>query len=193
MSAINHAVRAAGKAASKSAAREIVEWVVTLGLAVGLALCMHTFVGRVVTIDGPSMQNGLWKGEKVLIGKVEYDFSKPKRGDVVLTHFPGEEGDFIKRVIALGGETVAIRGGSVYIDGKKLDEPYLPEAITFDFDEVAVPEGSIFVMGDNRNYSHDSRDVGAIPLGMVEGRAYALVWPVGKFTKMTGYTGSFEQ
>jgi signal peptidase I len=180
-------------AAAKSVRREILEWALTLGLAVGLALCVHTWVGGIVTIDGPSMQAGLWKGEKVLIGKTEYYFAKPKRGDIVLTHFPDSDENYIKRVIGLGGETLAIRSGSVYINGKKLDEPYLPEPIQFDFDEITVPEGSIFVMGDNRNDSHDSRDVGALPLSMVEGRAYALVWPVGKFTKLTGYTGSFEK
>jgi signal peptidase I len=182
-------------AAKKSPGREILEWVITLGLAVGLALSVHTWVGEIVTIDGPSMQPHLYKDEKVLVGRVEYYFQKPKRGDIVLVKFPDSSLNYIKRVIALGGERVLVNNGSVYVNGKKLDEPYIPESIQDDMDEVTVPQDSIFVMGDNRNNSHDSRaaDVGPIPLNQVEGRAYALVWPIDKYTKLSGYTGTMEQ
>jgi signal peptidase I len=183
------------KPEKKSITREIVEWVITLGLAVGLALCVHVWVGELVTIDGPSMQPNLWKDEKVLVGKVEYYFKKPKRGDIVLVHFPDSNLNFIKRVIATGGETLAIHDGSVYLNGEKLDEPYIPEAIRDDMAEITVPEGTIFVMGDNRNNSHDSRsfDVGAIPMKQVIGRAYALLWPINEYKKLTVYTGILEQ
>lgn len=181
--------------AKKSAGREIVEWIVTLGLAVVLALCVHTWVGELVTIDGPSMQPNLYKNEKVLVGRLEYYFAKPKRGDIVLVRFPGSDLNYIKRVIATGGERLAVRDGSVYVNGVKLDEPYTPEPAWEDMDEMTVPPDSIFVMGDNRNDSHDSRapDVGSIPLSEVKGRAYLLVWPLDKWAKLSGYTGAFAQ
>jgi signal peptidase I len=179
--------------AKKSVGREIIEWVITLGLALGLALCVHLWVGELVTIDGPSMQPNLWKDEKVLVGKVEYYFTKPKRGDIVLVHFPDSNLNFIKRVIATGGEKLAIHDGSVFINGKKLDEPYIPETINNSMDEITVADGTIFVMGDNRNDSHDSRDVGSISLNQVEGRAYTLVWPLKDFKKLSSYAGKLEQ
>jgi signal peptidase I len=179
----------------KSVGREILEWVITLGLAVGLALCVHVWVGELVTVDGPSMQPNLWKDQKVLIGKVEYYFHKPKRGDIVLVKFPESDLNYIKRVIATGGERLTINNGSAYINGKKLTEPYIAEAMLQDMDEITVPDGSVFVMGDNRNDSHDSRseDVGAIPLNQVEGRAYELVWPFDKMKKLSTYAGTLEQ
>jgi signal peptidase I len=192
ISGILPVVKSAGKA---NLIREIVEWAVVLGLAVGLAFGVRAWAGEIVTIDGPSMQPHLWAGERVLIGKVEYYFSKPKRGDIVLSKFPGADGDYIKRVIGLGGERIAIRGGSVYVDGEKLSEPYIAAPMNMDMEEVAVPDGCVFLMGDNRNDSHDSRypDVGPIPLSQIEGRAYALVWPPGEWTKLTQYAGTLEQ
>jgi signal peptidase I len=175
--------------------RELVEWAVAIGLAVVLAVSVHTWVGQLVTVDGPSMQPNLWTGEKVLVGKVEYYFVKPKRGDIVLARFPGSNLNFIKRVIALGGERIAINDGSVYINGEKLVEPYIPEKIKDDMEEITIPQDCVFLMGDNRNDSTDSRSesVGAIPLSQVEGRAYALVWPLGKYGKLTEYTGKLEK
>jgi signal peptidase I len=190
-----HAAPEAATIGKKSVGREILEWAVTLGLAVVLALSVHTWVGELVTIDGPSMQPNLWKDEKVLVGRVEYYFAEPKRGDIVLVRFPGSDLNYIKRVIATGGEQLAISNGIVFIGGKQLDEPYTAEPAWEDMDEITVPEGSIYVMGDNRNDSHDSRspDVGPIPLDQVKGRAYALVWPVDKYAKLTVYTGTLEQ
>lgn len=181
------------KKAANSVGREIVEWVVTLGLAVGLALCVHTWVGELITVDGPSMQHTLWKNEKVLVGRLEYYFTKPKRGDIVIVRYPDRPDNIIKRIIALENETISISDGRVFINGKELHEPYLPEPIQFDFSEVEVPEGFIFVMGDNRNDSEDSRMVGPVALSEVRGRAYAIVWPQDKWAKLSGYTGTLEK
>jgi signal peptidase I len=182
---------AAGKEAPKvSVAREVVEWVVTLAVAVGLALCVHAWVGELITVSGPSMQPNLWDYEKVLVGKLEYDFSKPKRGDIVIVKFPDRTEDIIKRVIATEGERISVSGGSVYINGSRLDEPYILEPVIGDMAEQIVPPGTIFVMGDNRNDSHDSRAVGPIALDKVIGRAYAIVWPTDKWAKLTGYNGT---
>jgi signal peptidase I len=176
-----------------SAARELIEWVVTIGVAVVLALAVHTWVGQLAMVDGPSMQPNLWTGEWVVIGKVEYDFKTPKRGDIVLVRV----GDayLIKRVIGLPGDRIAVNDGSVYINGQKLDEPYIPERIRDDMDEFNVPQGYLFLMGDNRNNSTDSRspEVGPVALDHIVGRAYSIVWPIGKWSKLTGYAGELEK
>jgi signal peptidase I len=181
------------KHAARSAGREILEWIITLAVAVGLALCVHAWVGELVTVSGESMEPTLWDGEKVLVGKVEYDIAKPKRGDIVIVKYPENDDNKIKRVIATAGEKISVSGGCVYIDGKKLDEPYILEAINYDMAELTVPEGTVFVMGDNRNDSRDSHfpEVGPIPLSQVRGRAYAVVLPMGKWRKLTGYSGAF--
>lgn len=178
-----------------SGLRELIEWAVAIGAAAVLALAVHTWVGQIVTVDGPSMQPNLYTGERVVVGKLEYYFSQPKRGDIVLARFPGSSGNYIKRVVALGGERILVNDGSVYINGKKLDEPYIAEPIQYSMDELTVPAGSVFLMGDNRNDSTDSHVsyVGPIPLSDVEGRAYLLVWPLGKWAKLTEYSGKLEQ
>lgn len=175
--------------------REILEWAVTIGLAVILALSVNTWVGQMVTVDGPSMQPNLYSDEKVIIGKLEYYFARPKRGDIVLVRYPDSNLNYIKRVVATGGERLSITNGSVYINGKRLDEPYVAHPANEDMDEITVPEGTIFVMGDNRIDSTDSRyeSVGPIPLSQVEGRAYSLVWPLSNMKKLTEYTGTLEQ
>lgn len=181
----------AAKRAPHSVTREIVEWVVVLALAVALAYSVNTWVGGLVTVEGRSMEPTLYNAEKVLVGKVEYYFSKPERGEIVIIKYPDRADDIIKRVIATAGERVAVTGGSVYVDGRKLDEPYLADTIWMETPEQTVPEGTIFVMGDNRNDSHDSRaaDVGPIPLNQVLGKAYWVVWPLGRFSKLTDYAG----
>jgi signal peptidase I len=177
----------------RSVKREIFEWIITLALAVGLAFSIHTWIGENVIVSGNSMNPTLWDSEKVLVGKVEYYFSKPKRGDIVIVRYPGNPENIIKRVIATAGEKIRVSDGCVYVNGKKLDEQYILEAIQYDMDEQTVPEGTIFVMGDNRNDSTDSHfsSVGPIPLARVLGRAYVVVWPSDKWAKVTGYSGAF--
>jgi signal peptidase I len=185
--------RHAAEHAGRSASRELLEWVLTLGLAVGLALSIHTWVGELITVEGQSMEPTLLDHEKVLVGKVEYYFNGPKRGDIVIVKYPDRTDNIIKRVIATAGEKIAVSAGSVYINGKKLDEPYILEPIIGDFAETTVPQGTIFVMGDNRNDSLDSRIEGPISLKVVLGRAYSVVWPVDKMKKISGYQGKIGQ
>ena len=175
--------------------RELLEWGVSILLAIVLAVGVHTWVGQLVLVDGPSMEPTLFTGERVLVGKLEYWFQKPKRGDIVLVRYPGSRFDFIKRVVAVGGETVAVANGLTLINGKPLDEPYVQHPLFADLAPVTVPEGNVFVMGDNRANSTDSREqaIGPIPLENVVGRAYWLVWPLAKAEKLTDYSGKLEQ
>ena len=186
----------ASKAKPKnSVTREIVEWIVTLGLAVGLALCVHAWVGELITVEGPSMQPNLWENEKVLVGKVEYYFHSPKRGDIVIVKYPDRTENIIKRVIATAGERVRITAGILYIDDRRLYEPYLLNSpFSDEMEETVVPDDMIFVMGDNRDNSHDSRNpsVGPVPLTEVKGRAYWILWPFDKWAKLSGYAGTLE-
>jgi signal peptidase I len=184
-----------GRQAAKSPAREVMEWAVTLAAAVLLALAIHTWVGQIVVVDGPSMEPTLYTDEAVIAGKVEYRFAGPKRGDIVIVRFPGSDRDYIKRVVATGGERISVSGGSVFIGGKRLDEPYIREPLDYDMAETTVPEDAVFVMGDNRNDSSDSHmaNVGPIPLGSVVGRAYVIIWPLDRFAKLTEYTGKLEE
>lgn len=160
------------------------------------AFALRQFVFEPTRVEGKSMQPTLMNEERVLVEKVSYLFSKPKRGDIVIVHYPGRTQRFVKRVIALGGETIEIRSGYVYIDGKRLDESAYAgdwygniikgvKCLGSENGVYTVPENHYFVMGDNRNDSHDSRDdyrpaynVGAIPAEQVLGRGVAVVWPI---------------
>ena len=173
-----------------SAGREVLEWVISLAVAVGLALAVHAWVGQLVTVEGPSMNPGLWSNERVLVGRVEYYFRQPRLGDIVLTRFPNSSEHYIKRVIGVAGDHIAVTDGVLYLNGQPVQEPYLLDALMdMDFEELTVPEDSVFVMGDNRNNSEDSRIVGPLPLSNIEGRAYTVVWPLSKWKQITAYDG----
>ena len=156
-------------------------------------LMLRVFIAEPTYVNGESMVSTLMHNERVLVEKVSDWFSEPKRGDIVIVRFPNRSERFVKRVIALGGETITIKDGYVYVDNVRLDESEyagdwygrITRLIRTEGSvngSYTVPEGYIFVMGDNRNVSHDSRaeDVGAIPLEHVIGRACAVIWPIGK-------------
>lgn len=145
-----------------------------------------------VRVDGNSMLETLHKDEVMLVDRAAYAFSSPSRGDVVLCYYPDEyyvdtNKDFasrVKRVIAVSGETVELRGGKVYIDGVALDEPYVSEA-NIDYSAVGtwtVSENCVFVLGDNRRVSIDSHyfSVGEIPVERVVGKVRVVVFPFEK-------------
>lgn len=176
--------------------KSTVEWIAVIVGALVVALVVRTFLIQAFYIPSASMEPTLKEGDRVLVNKVSYDVGDISRGDIVVFELPpdqvGPDGikDLIKRVIALPGETIETRDGEVYIDGRRLEEPYLAEGmITGDpasgnNPEIArqtVPEGTVFVMGDNRANSHDSRypDRGPIPIDSIVGRAFVIVWPIG--------------
>jgi signal peptidase I len=131
-----------------------------------------------IRVESVSMQPTLYAGNFVVVNKISYKFGQPKRGDIIVFRYPPDpaQDPYIKRVIGLPGEIVAIRDGRVYINGTKIPEPYL-SAQTNQGGEWTVPQDALFVMGDNRNNSSDSRSWGFVPLENVIGKAALVYWP----------------
>jgi signal peptidase I len=193
----------------KSTAGSLLELVVIVAVALGLALGIQAFLVKPFRIPSESMVPTLEIGQRVLVDRVSKNFSDYERGDVLVFKPPaGADSDrcgttreanaacsqptpgrsdtnFIKRVVAVGGDQVSIRGGRVFIDGERQDEPWanlaacgggacnLPA-------EITIPKGHFFMMGDNRGASQDSRVWGPIPKDWVIGQAFATYWPPGK-------------
>ena len=171
-------------------------WLQALVLALVALILLFTFVGRIIGVDGSSMYPTLHHGDMLLLQSVGYE---PKQGDVVVLHkdFGDVETPIVKRVIAVGGQTVEIDydTGTVYVDGQPLEEDYImepmvrPESPYLQGTYWEVPEGSVFVMGDNRNHSSDSRDVdlGVVDNRYVLGRALWVLLPFGDFGAIESY------
>jgi signal peptidase I len=167
---------------ASSLLRELVEVVV---LAVILYFGI-SFAVQAVHVEGLSMFATLDDNDYLIANKIDYRLHAPQRGDIIILRPPTDNSkDFIKRIIALPGERILISAGIVYINGHKLDEPYLPEAWTQlrDWspggpDGTLVPANNYFVMGDNRNRSQDSRVFGFISRDRIDGRAWFRIWPL---------------
>ena len=148
----------------------------TVILAVVLYFGINAVSAR-VRVDGFSMNPTLQNGEYILVNKLAYKTGKPQRGDIVVFMFPMNlEEDLIKRVIGLPGESVSVKDGVVSINGTPLIEPYI-NAAPFYNGEWQVPEGQLFVLGDNRNDSRDSHQWGLLPIENVIGKAVLIYWP----------------
>ena len=170
----------------KSTLREYFESVV---IAVILALFVRTFVVQAFRIPSDSMVPTLVQGDRVLVNKLSYDAHDLNRGDVVvfsrppgLPAGPDEPEDLIKRVIGLPGDELVTRDGDVYVNDRLLSEPYLPEGTaSYGLDQpITVPDDQVFVMGDNRENSTDSRVFGPVDTDSVIGRAFMVMWPPGR-------------
>ena len=137
------------------------------------------------------MEKTIMTGDRVLGTRFAYWFSAPKRGDIVVFRYPvdeakGKKTKFIKRIIGLPGETVTISDGVVYIDGEPIEEDYIAELTRNKLDFIGpqtVPEGCVFVMGDNRNMSNDSRkrEIGMVDSRLIVGKVYMIIFPVTSF------------
>lgn len=164
--------------------REMIE---TVAIALALAIVIRLFVVETIEVSGYSMEPTLYDGERMLINKFIYWTRLPKTGDIVVFKFPGDtRKEFIKRVIAHEGQTVEIRFGQVYVDDEPLHEPYLDKPWEQDYPKQEIQKGHIFVLGDNRNFSEDSRHpaVGQVPLKNVQGMAFVRFWPFDRFKWM---------
>lgn len=159
---------------------ELKDWFVSVAIAVVLAFFIRHYVVELYVVEGPSMRPTLQSGERLVVNKFIYRFQQPQRGEVVVFRYPFDQRrDFIKRVIAVAGDQVEIRDGLVMVNGRVLNEPYIRQPTRGIYPAALVPPGHIFVLGDNRNNSEDSRfpDVGFVPLDLVEGRAVLVFWP----------------
>jgi signal peptidase I len=164
--------------------KEFRVWARDLLIAIGLALVIIVFLYQPVKVEGTSMAPLLSDQERIFINKFVYRFEPIERGDVVVFWYPLDHSkSFIKRVVGLPGETVEIRHGVVYVNGKAIAEPYVPPQYedASDFEPVRVPRDSFFVMGDHRISSNDSRVFGPVASRYIYGRAVFAYWPVDHF------------
>ena len=149
--------------------------------ALFISLFINVFVAQASVINGPSMQPNLYYDQWVLVERATYRFVHgPRRGDVVTFHVAGEEEALIKRVVALPGETIEVRGGQVFIDAQHLDEHWTTRLGGPDYPPTVVPPLHVFVLGDNRPNSRDSRYFGPVPVDRIIGRACVVCWPPGQ-------------
>ncbi len=187
----------------KAAVREGMGYVQSIVMAVLLAMVIMTFLGRSFVVEGASMEPTLHNRERIIVEKVSYRFRAPVRGEIIvlrnpwrpdtegwaraveamreLVDFSGSMRPYIKRIIGIAGDTIEISDGRVYLNGEELHEPYVAALPWSDYGPSTVPEGHVFVMGDNRNNSDDSRgSVGFLRIDRIVGRAMFRYYPLNK-------------
>lgn len=179
-----------------SAGRMLRDWIIVIVLALGAAMLVRLYVLQQFYISGPSMEMTLVENDRVLVNKLSYRLHDIHRGDIVvfdrvtINGQQVEHTDLIKRVIGVENDTVEIQKCKVLVNGTVIEEPYIdkdvlalptPEDVCRipDMKKMTVPKKQIFVMGDNRPQSFDSRNFGSVPENLVIGRAFAVVWPFG--------------
>ncbi|WP_377889236.1 signal peptidase I [Alkalihalobacillus sp. R86527] len=167
------------------------DWIKALVIAFILAGAVRYFIFAPIVVDGESMMPTLHDRDRMIVNKISYNIGEPERFDIIV--FEAVEGrDYIKRVIGLPGDKIEYKNDDLYVNGKLVKEPYLDTAkndllsgnLTYDFDlngltgETTVPEGHLFVMGDNRQHSKDSRSIGFVSKDKVIGEANIIFWPL---------------
>lgn len=177
------------KKAEPSRGHALLSWVITIAIAVAVALVFRMFVAEVYVVPSGSMLETIQEGDRLVGEKVSYHFRSPEQGEVITFRDPEDKSTtLIKRVIAVGGQTVDLRDGVVYVDGQALDEPYTLGKRSDPINRAdspfgtmsypfTVPQGYVWVMGDNRTNSLDSRYFGAVPVSDVTSRAVFIFWP----------------
>jgi signal peptidase I len=174
---------------SSHLAREIVE---TLALTLIIFLVIH-FTIQNYQVDGTSMESSLHNNEYVLVNKQAYLFQQPQRGDVIVFVFPQDTTkDLIKRVIGLPGDTIVTTNSTVQVDGVVLNEPYVKVPFNLEGRKWVVPADNYFVMGDNRQFSDDSRYWGFLPKSYIIGKAVMVYWPVNQWQFINTYSSVFS-
>ncbi|MDR0897171.1 MAG: signal peptidase I [Oscillospiraceae bacterium] len=173
---------AQGEVKKKTLGREIFEWVMVVVVAVAAALLIRTFIFEPVRVDGESMINTLQDGEYMIVTKYDYWLGDPERFDVVICRYPNRGmTNFVKRVVGLPGDEVAVSGGVLYLNGEAVDEPYIDYPPYYTLDPYTVPEGQYFVLGDNRASSNDSHSVGPLARNQIKGHVRLVAWPFSDF------------
>jgi signal peptidase I len=160
--------------------KELKEWALLLCTAVAIALVLRTFVIEPRYVPTPSMVPTIMVDDRLYVEKLTPRFGALKPGMIITFLAPeqtGRDDHLVKRLIGMGGDVIAIKDGQLYVNGKAVEEPYLNEPMRSDFPETTVPEGKLFLMGDNRNYSQDSRSWGFIDEETVKGQALFIYYP----------------
>ncbi|WP_082234188.1 signal peptidase I [Halobacillus massiliensis] len=171
------------------------EWIKAFAIAAVLAVIVRVFLFAPVIVEGPSMLPTLHNGQHLIVSKINYTVGEPDRFDITVFHANNQQ-DYIKRVIGLPGESVAVQNDQLYINGEPVEEPYLEEQkqaipsgqdLTDDFtiEELpgghsTVPEGYVLVLGDNRDNSTDSRSIGMVSYDQLVGEALFTYWPLDR-------------
>ena len=172
----------------KSIGREIFEWIMVFVVAGALAFVVRTFIFEPVRVDGASMMYTLEDGEFMIATKFDYLLGDPERFDIVICNYPNtSDGMYrVKRVIGMPDETIELRAGELYVDGKHVEQNFEMTPNETYFGPYTVPPGHYFVIGDNRNNSKDSRSamVGPLSRNMIKGHVRAVVFPFGNFRLM---------
>jgi signal peptidase I len=167
---------------------ELADWIKALAAAFVITAALKLFVFDLTIVRGISMEPTLHTGERLFVNKIGYRLGGPKRGDIAVlvdpAPAPGGGKYIVKRVIGIAGDTIEIRGGSLYVNGERLAEPYADVAIAGpDFGPLTVEPGKVFVMGDNRRSgaSRDSRSFGTVPVRDLRGKAEFILWPISRW------------
>ena len=164
--------------AKNKIAKEILEWALTIIIPVVAALLIHQYLFTFARVDGTSMLDTLHENNIMGVSRLHYRLNEPQRGEIITCNYP-EDGNklFVKRIIGLPGETIEIREGTVYIDGEPIAETYLTRVDDQSMDPITLAKDEIFVMGDNRPVSRDSRAVGPLTLDEIYGRVLFVAFP----------------
>ncbi|WP_018924257.1 signal peptidase I [Salsuginibacillus kocurii] len=178
-----------------SIGREIWDWIKTFAVVLLIVLIVRTFFFANYMVHGESMMPTIENGERLIINKIGYEWVEPDRFDLIVFH-ANEESDYIKRVIGTPGDEIEYASDQLYVNGEPYDEPYLDEfkdhhggpVLTHDFtledilEKETVPDNHLFVLGDNRQNSLDSRQLGFVPYDKLVGKANLRYWPLGEIS-----------
>jgi signal peptidase I len=174
------------KTEEKKKINEVLDWVLHLGAAIIVALLIVTFVVQRTVVHDISMEPTLTEGDNLFVEKLSHRFGWLKRGDIIVFHSPDSDILLIKRLIAVEGDKVEVKDGKVYVNGEISliglpEEPETPEGLLPEYTDLTVPEGMVYLLGDNRPYSHDSTEFGPVDKKWITGRALFRVFPFNRF------------
>ncbi len=170
----------------KTVGSEIISWIMTILTAVVLALVIRTFFFEIYGVDGRSMTNTLQDHEKLFCTKLDYLTGEPQRGDVVICHYPNRGNQaFVKRLVALPGDTVAMKDRHLYVNGVQIADPEnMGSAPNYGISEYTLQDNEYFVLGDNRGNSNDSHAIGPIPRSMIVAHVHNVIWPLSSIREV---------
>jgi len=162
-------------------------WLRDLLISLAISAFIIIFIYQPVKVEGTSMMPSLDDQERIFVNKYVYRLEPIQRGDIIVFRYPRDPSkSFIKRVIALSGDSIRIEGGEVFVNGQALEEDYVPPAYSDQrsYPEIVVPPHSYFVLGDHRTMSNDSRDFGPVDVGFIYGKAVFGYWPMDKMGRV---------